>query len=31
MGDVAGTDYGKGPDHNSTDQKEASVDYLAGN
>jgi hypothetical protein len=31
MGDVAGTDCGKGPDHDSTDQKEASVDYPAGN
>jgi hypothetical protein len=31
MGDVAGTDCGKGPDHDCTDQKEASVDYLAGN
>jgi hypothetical protein len=31
MGDVAGTDCGKGPDHDSTDPKEASVDYLARN
>jgi hypothetical protein len=31
MGDVAGTDCGKGPNHDSTDQKEASVDYLAEN
>jgi hypothetical protein len=31
MGDVAGTDRGKGPDHDSTDQKEASVDYSAEN
>jgi hypothetical protein len=29
MGDVAGTNRGKGPDHDSTDQKEASVDYSA--
>jgi hypothetical protein len=31
MGDVAETNCGKGPDHDSTDQVEASVDYLAGN
>jgi hypothetical protein len=31
MGDVAGTDCEKGPDHDSTDQKEASVDYPTGN
>jgi hypothetical protein len=31
MGDVAGTDCGKGPNHDSTDQKEASVDYPAEN
>jgi hypothetical protein len=31
MGDVAETDYEKGPDHDSTDPKEASVDYLAEN
>jgi hypothetical protein len=31
MGDVAGTDCGKGLDHDSTDQKEASIDYLARN
>jgi hypothetical protein len=31
MGDVAGTDCRKGTNHNSTDQKEASVDYPAGN
>jgi hypothetical protein len=29
MGDVARIDHGKGPDHDSTDQKEASVDYFA--
>jgi hypothetical protein len=31
MGDVAGTDRGKGPDHDSTEQKEASIDYSAKN
>jgi hypothetical protein len=31
MGDVAGIDRGKGPDHDSTDQKEASADYPAEN
>jgi hypothetical protein len=29
MGDVAGTNHGKGADHDSTVQKEASVDYSA--
>jgi hypothetical protein len=31
MRDVAGTDCEKGPDHDSTVQKEASVDYPTGN
>jgi hypothetical protein len=31
MGDVARTDCGKRPDHDSTDQKKASVDYPARN
>jgi hypothetical protein len=29
MGDVAGTVHGKGPDHDSTVQKEASADLSA--
>jgi hypothetical protein len=31
MGDVAETDYGKGTDHDFTDQVDASIDYLARN
>jgi hypothetical protein len=31
MEDVAETDCEKGPDHDSTDQKEASIDYPAEN